>query len=107
MNRPLIIHTAWARYIHLNQGVRWLISDDAANTNSDAYDMYVLSKCIRHKLQVKYISEVETLDGMLYKYIKFWQHTGSAAQRHSLALDIALALALGVDVAFRAGVVRF
>ena len=33
--RPLIMHTAWARYIHLNQGVRWLISDDAANVNSD------------------------------------------------------------------------
>ena len=32
-------------------------SDDEQGMNSNAYEMYVLSKCIRHKYQVKYVSQ--------------------------------------------------
>ena len=66
-----IIRTAWASYMHLNQGVRWLVADDSANMNSNAYEMYVLSKCIRHKHQVRYISDVKTLDRLFYNFNSF------------------------------------
>ena len=54
--------------IHINQGVRWLISDDSVHMNSNAYEMYVLSKCIRHKHQVKYIREVKSLGKVFYHF---------------------------------------
>ena len=62
MIRPFSIQTALAMYMHQNQHVCWLISNESANMNSNAYEMYVLSKCIRHKDQVKYISEAKTFD---------------------------------------------
>ena len=55
--RPLFIVTPSARYVQFSNRVRWLISDDAQGMNSDAYEMYVLSECIRHKYQVKYVSQ--------------------------------------------------
>ena len=55
--RPLFIVTPYARYVQFSSRVRWLISDDEQGMNSDAYEMYVLSKCIRHKYQVKYVSQ--------------------------------------------------
>ena len=47
--RPLFIATPYARYVQFSSRVRWLISDDELGKNSDAYEMHVLSKCIRHK----------------------------------------------------------
>ena len=55
--RPLFIVTPSARYVQFSSRVRWLISDDAQGMNSDTYEMYVLSECIRHKYQVKYVSQ--------------------------------------------------
>ena len=55
--RPLFIVTPYARYVQFNSRVRWLISDDELGMNSEAYEMYVLSKRIRHKCQVKYFSQ--------------------------------------------------
>ena len=53
--RPIVIVTSHARYVQFISRVRWLISDDGLGMNSEAYEMYVLSKCIRHKYQVKYV----------------------------------------------------
>ena len=46
-----------------------LIFDDSANTNSNAYEMYAISQCIRHKRQVRYLCEVKTLHGVLYNFL--------------------------------------
>ena len=54
--------------IHLNQSVIWLISYDSANMHINAYDMYVLSTCIRHKRHVKHIAKVTTLDRMFFHF---------------------------------------
>ena len=53
--------------IHLNQSVIWLISYDSANMHINAYDMYVLSKCIRHKHQLKNIDKMKSVDKLFYK----------------------------------------
>ena len=55
--RPLFIVTPYARYVQFSSRVRWLNSDDELGMNSEAYEMYVLSKRIRHKYQVKYVSQ--------------------------------------------------
>ena len=36
--------------------------------NGDAYEMYVLSKCIRQKHHVQYISGAKTLDKLFYHF---------------------------------------
>ena len=55
--RPLFIVTPYARYVQFSSRARWLISDNELGMHSDAYEMCVLSKCIRHKYQVKYVSQ--------------------------------------------------
>ena len=55
--KPLFIVTPYARYVQFNSRVRWLSPDDELGMNSDAYEMYLLSKRIRHKYQVKYVSQ--------------------------------------------------
>ena len=55
--RPLFIVRPYARYVQFSSRVRWLISDDEQGMKSDANEMYVLSKCIRHKYQVKSVSQ--------------------------------------------------
>ena len=66
--RPLIVETTYARYIQFIHRVRWWIGDDTSNTNSDAYEMYVRSKCIKHKSQVKYVSQAKPLDKLCYRF---------------------------------------
>jgi hypothetical protein len=55
--RPLFIVAPYTRYVQFSSRVRWLSSDDELGTNSDAYEMYVLSKCSRHKYHVNYVSQ--------------------------------------------------
>ena len=63
--RPLVIATSYARHVQFNSRVRRLISDDELGINSEAYEMYVLSKCIRHKCQVKYVNQAPLTRGLL------------------------------------------
>ena len=58
--RECIVDTGEERFIHRGRA-EWLIGDTDYD-GADDYEVYVITKCLKHKYQVKYLSRIPSLD---------------------------------------------
>ena len=58
--RECIVEAGEGRFIHRGRA-EWLIGDTDYD-GSDDYEVYVITKCLKHKYQVKYVSRIPHLD---------------------------------------------
>ena len=79
--RDCIVEAGEGRFIHRGRA-EWLIGDTDYD-GADDYEVYVLSKCLQHKYQVKYLSRIPCLDA-------YYQHSNRRILAEAVTRDLLL-----------------